>query len=238
MTRGPGCVVVAIDGSAGAGKSTTAAAVASRLGFRHLDSGAIYRAVTRALLESGESGRGIEGAEQITREELIALNVELDWSGGAMGVRIRGARVPERALRADRVTAAVSRVSAVPLVRAHLLDLQRAAARPPGLVAEGRDMATVVFPNAHVKVYLDADVRERARRRILQRVGDEPGNADIEAEAARLKGRDLLDSTREVAPLTRAESARTLDTTHLDPAAQADAVIDLALPFLPPRRYY
>lgn len=228
----PGCVVLAIDGSAGAGKSTTAAAVASRLGLRHLDSGAIYRALTWALLESE---RGIEDAEQVTREELRALEVALDWSAGAMGVRIRGTRVPERALRAERVTASVSRVSAIPLVRAHLLDLQRAAAQPPGLVAEGRDMATIVFPNAHVKVYLDADVRERARRRILQRVGDEPGAAEIDAEAARLTGRDVLDSTREVAPLTRAEGAITVDTTHLDPVAQTDSVIDLALPFLSPR---
>lgn len=228
----PRCVVVAIDGSAGAGKSTTAAAVASRLGFRHLDSGAIYRAVTWALLESG---RGIDDAEQVTPEELQALEVGLDWSAGAMGVRIRGTRVPERKLRADRVTAVVSRVSAIPTVRAYLLELQRAGACPPGLVAEGRDMATVVFPNAHVKVYLDADIRERARRRILERVGDEPGTGEIDAEAARLKGRDHLDSTREVAPLTRAEAATTVDTTHLDPTAQADAVIDLALPFLVPR---
>ena len=228
----PRCVVLAIDGSAGAGKSTTAAAAASRLGFRHLDSGAIYRAVTWALLESG---RRIEDVERVTREELQALEVALEWSAGVMGVRIRGTRVPERALRADRVTASVSRVSAIPLVRAQLLDLQRAAARPPGLVAEGRDMATVVFPKAHVKVYLDADVRERARRRILQRVGTDPGNAEIEAEAARLKGRDLLDSTREVAPLTRADGATTVDTTHLDPVAQTEAVIDLALPFLPPK---
>ena len=185
--------------------------------------------MTWALLESG---RRIEDMEQVTREELQALGVALEWSAGVMGVRIRGTRVPERALRADRVTASVSRVSAIPLVRAQLLDLQRAAARPPGLVAEGRDMATVVFPNAHVKVYLDADVRERARRRILQRVGADPGNAEIEAEAARLKGRDLLDSTREVAPLTRADGATTVDTTHLDPVAQTEAVIDLALPFL------
>ncbi len=230
----PRCVVLAIDGSAGAGKSTTAAAAARRLGFRHLDSGAIYRAVTWALLESG---RGIDSAEQVTREELEALGVELDWRGGAMGVRIRGARVPDRALRADRVTAGVSRVSAIPLVRAQLLDLQRAAARPPGLVAEGRDMATVVFPDADVKVYLDADVRERARRRILQRgAGSEPGNAEVEAEARRLKGRDLLDSTRRVAPLARAEGAATVDTTDMDPAAQIEAVVELALPFLPPIR--
>ena len=231
----PRCVVVAIDGSAGAGKSTTAAAIASRLGFRHLDSGAIYRAVTFALLESG---RGIDEVEDVTPDELQALEVGVSWSDEGMEVRIRGERVPEQALRADRVTAAVSRVSAVPLVRSHLLALQRGAAEPPGLVAEGRDMATVVFPDAEVKVYLDADIRERARRRILQRPGHNPGRTEITAEAERLEVRDSLDSSRAVAPLIRAEGAVTVDTTHLDPAAQRDAVIRLVLPFLPVQDYY
>ncbi len=219
------CVVVAIDGSAGAGKSTTAAAVASRLGFRHMDSGAIYRAATLALLESGP---GIEDVENVMPDELLALEIGVAWGDGKMEVRIRGERVPERVLRADRVTAAVSRVSAVPLVRAHLLALQRDAAEPPGLVAEGRDMATVVFPDAEVKVYLDADIRERARRRILQRLGHHPGSAEIAAEAARLEARDRLDSSRAVAPLARAQGAVTVDTTHLDPTAQIDAVVGLA----------
>lgn len=223
------CVVVAIDGSAGAGKSTTAAAVASRLGFRHLDSGAIYRAVTFGLLETE---CGIDQVESITPEALQTLGVGVSWGAEGMEVLIRGERVSERALRADRVTAAVSRVSAVPGVRSQLLELQRAAAEPPGLVAEGRDMATVVFPDAEVKVYLDADIRERARRRILQRAGHRPGGAEITAEAARLEVRDRLDSSRSIAPLTRAEGAVTVDTTRLDPAAQTDAVVRLALPFL------
>lgn len=226
QVRPPPCVVVAIDGSAGAGKSTTASAAASRLGFRHLDSGAVYRAVTFALLESE---RGIEDVEKVTPNELRALEVGIAWDDGEMKVRIRGERVPEKALRADRVTAAVSRVSAVPLVRSHLLALQRAAAEPPGLVAEGRDMATVVFPDAEVKVYLDADIRERARRRILQRPGRDHGDAEVAAEAARLEVRDRLDSSRSVAPLTRAEGAVTVDTTHLDRAAQIDTVVGLAV---------
>ncbi len=228
----PDCVIVAIDGSAGAGKSTTAAAVADRLGFRHLDSGAIYRAATLALLQTD---LGIEGAERAPLDRLrTLLRLEVAWNGGRMSLHMRGERLADRALRADAVTAAVSRVSAIPTVREHLLALQRDAAVPPGLVAEGRDMATVVFPDAQVKVYLDADVRVRARRRILQRQG---GDARIEAEAARLRARDRFDSSRPVAPLVRAPDARTIDTTHLDFSAQIDAVVRLALPFLPAEGY-
>lgn len=216
------CTVVAIDGSAGAGKSTTAAAVAAKLGFRHLDSGAIYRAVTLALLDTGTGA-----VERISTGELEALGIEVRWGGAGMEVWIRGVRAREADLRADRVTAAVSRVSAVPNVRAHLLDLQRSAARGPGLVAEGRDMGTIVFPQADVKVYLDADIRERARRRILQRGRAAPQAAEIEAEAERLRARDEWDSSRDVAPLLKAADARRLDTTELDPATQIERIVSM-----------
>lgn len=227
-------IVVAIDGSAGSGKSTTAADVASRLGFRHLDSGALYRAATLALLESE---RGCDDVEGVTRDELDALGIGLEWRGPTMRVRIRGARVPDAALRVPRVTAEVSRVSAVPLVRDHLLELQRSAARGPGLVAEGRDMGTVVFPGAEVKVHLDADVRERARRRLLQRASGKPSADEIDAEAGLLKRRDERDSTRAVAPLARAEGSVTVDTTSLDPAGQAELIVQLVLPFLASEEY-
>ena len=218
------CTVVALDGFAGAGKSTTAAAVAARLGYRHLDSGAIYRAVTLALLESEA---GCETVERVTPSEIEALGVEIRWGDAGMEVWLRGERIAEERLRAERVTAMVSRVSAVPAVREHLLERQRAAAEPPGLVAEGRDMGTVVFPTADVKVHLDADPRERARRRILQRGGMDPGPEEIEAEAVLLARRDRIDSSREVAPLLRAPGAHLLDTTHLDPDSQVDEVVRL-----------
>ena len=214
------CTVVAIDGSAGSGKSTTAASVAGRLGYRHLDSGAIYRAVTLGLLDTLPKLT----REAVTPAALAALALAIEWDGCVMAVRMRGARVPEEALRAERVTSLVSQVSALAAVRAHLLDLQRAAAEGPGLVAEGRDMGTVVFPHAAVKVYLDAHPRERARRRILQR-GHEPVAAEIEQEARRLKERDRRDSSRPLAPLARADDAVLLDTTHMNPAAQTDAVV-------------
>ena len=219
-----GCLVVAIDGSAGSGKSTTAAAVAARLGFRHLDSGAIYRAVTLGLLEAGP---GETALEQVTPEELAALAIDVKWRGGRMEVWALGNRIREQALRSERVTAMVSQVSAIPAVRACLLDLQRSAAAGPGLVAEGRDMGSVVFPGAPVKVYLDADPRERARRRILQRGTQFPGLTEIEAEAGRLRRRDERDSSRSMAPLLRAKDAVVIDTTDLDPAAQIDRIVGL-----------
>jgi len=220
-----GCLVVAIDGSAGSGKSTTSAAVAARLGFRHLDSGAIYRAVTVGLLEAGP---GEESPEQVTPRELAALAIELKWREGRMEVWAFGTRVREEALRSDRVTALVSRVSAIPAVRACLLDLQRSSAAGPGLVAEGRDMGSVVFPGAQVKVYLDADPHERARRRILQRGKRLSDPAEIEKEARRLRERDRLDSSRTVAPLRRARDAVVIDTPGLDPAEQVQRIVRLA----------
>ena len=219
-----GCMVVAIDGSAGSGKSTTAASVASRLGFRHLDSGAIYRAVTLGLLDAGPGGAAAEG---VTPDQLAALDIDVRWSSGEMEVWMGGEAVPEEALRAERITAMVSKVSAVGSVRAHLLALQRSAAVGPGLVAEGRDMGTVVFPEAGVKVHLDADARERARRRILQRDARAPGDGEIEAEAARLRQRDAHDSSRTIAPLLLADDAVRLDTTDLEPAAQTEAIVRL-----------
>lgn len=220
-----GCLVVTIDGSAGSGKSTTAAAAAARLGFRHLDSGAIYRAVTVGLLETGSVDPVLES---VTGEELAALAIEVKWRAGRMEVWAHGNRIPERDLRSERVTAMVSQVSAIPAVRAWLLDLQRSTRAAPGLVAEGRDMGSVVFPEADVKVYLDADPRERARRRILQRGMLSPGPAEIEAEAARLERRDDSDSSRRVAPLRRPEDAVVIDTTRLDPADQIDHIVRLA----------
>ena len=217
---GSRCLVVAIDGSAGSGKSTTAASVASRLGFRHLDSGAIYRAVTLQLLESGRIGV----LESVTPEELSDLAIDVKWRRQGMEVWCGGHAIPEEALRTERVTAMVSQVAAVPAVRAHLLELQRTAARGPGLVAEGRDMGTVVFPRAEVKVFLDAHPRERARRRLLQR-GIRPDAAKIEAEEARLTRRDRRDASRSIAPFLRAGDAELLDTTALDPAAQTEAIV-------------
>ncbi len=219
-----GCLVVAIDGSAGSGKSTTAAAVAFRLGFRHLDSGAIYRAVTLGLIKKGTADAVLE---EVTPEELAALEIDVKWGEGRMEMWLDGNRIPERDLRSERVTARVSQVSAIAAVRSSLLDLQRSARAGAGLVAEGRDMGSVVFPDAKVKVHLDADPRERARRRILQRGERSPGPAEIEAEADRLRRRDERDSSRRVAPLRRDPDAVVIDTTGLEPDEQIDRIVRL-----------
>ena len=217
--------MVAIDGPAGSGKSTTAAAVAARLGFRHLDSGAIYRAVAAGLLDAGS---GDAAPERVTPDGLAALAIDVKWRGRHMEVWALGKRMRERVLRSGRVTGAVSGVSAIPAVRSFLLELQRSAAAGPGLVAEGRDMGSVVFPKAQVKIYLDADPRERARRRILQRGAAVPDTDGIFEETARLRRRDERDSGRSVAPLLRAEGAVVIDNTGLDPSEQIDRIVRMA----------
>ncbi len=218
------CLVVTIDGPAGAGKSATAKAVADELGFRHLDSGALYRAITLALLDAGRSAADVEG---LTRAELARLDVAAGWDGSAMHVRLNGRRVADGAIRTARVNALVSQVSAVPAARDRLLALQRGSARGPGLVADGRDMGTVVFPAAPVKVFLVADARTRALRRLLQEGRRDPATAEIAAEAARLARRDQVDSSRRAAPLTRPADAVLLDTTAMDFQAQVAAVAKL-----------
>ena len=221
---GRSCVVVAIDGPAGAGKSTTARAVARALGFRHLDSGALYRVVTLALLDSGPSA---ENLAAIAPADVAEVHVSAGWDGDRMHVFLDGERVADEAIRAARVNALVSQVSAAPAVRARLMEVQREAAQGPGLVADGRDMGTVVFPDAQVKVFLVADVRERARRRLFEEGVSDPGPAQVSAEAARLAERDRLDASRQAAPLARAADATPLDTTAMDFDAQVDAIVDL-----------
>ncbi len=221
----PHCVVVTIDGPAGSGKSTTAAAVARRLGFRYLDTGALYRAVTLALLEAGWTPQAGEPAR--VGISLRGLDISLAWADGAMTVLCGGQVVEDGALRAPGVTAAVSHVAALPAVRGLLLGLQRGFAQAPGLVCEGRDMGTVVFPEAQVKVFLTADSAERARRRIMQREGRCPGDAEVAAEAGRLERRDALDSSRAAAPLRRPPSSAAIDTTRRSQECVVERIVDL-----------
>ena len=218
------CLVVAVDGPAGSGKSTTAQDVAARLGFRHLDSGALYRGVVLGLLASG---RDMTRLDTVSADEIERMEIGAGWDGPTMHVVVRGERVPDHRLRSAEVTAWVSQVSALPAVRACLLGLQRSAARDAGLVADGRDIATVVFPEADVKVFLVADARERARRRLAQGGAEHPSEAQIEAEAARLEARDAMDSSRKLAPLRPDQDAVRVDTTRLAPVQQADRIVQL-----------
>lgn len=217
--RGP---VVTLDGPAGAGKSTTARAVAKRLGLRHLDSGALYRALTYALLEAGVPE---ERWADLSADELRALDVGLRGRDGDFEVRV-GERAVDEELRTRDVTRRVSVLARVPAVRECLLELQRSAGEQGGLVADGRDMGTVVFPHADVKVFLVADLEERARRRLLQS-GGEPAPATLAAEARAIAERDARDAGREVSPLKRADDAVEIDTTGLSFEEQVDAIVDL-----------
>ena len=219
--------MVTLDGPAGSGKSTTARAVAKRLGFLHLDSGALYRAVTLALLEAARSGAGRPEAawDGVTVAELEAFDIALERGDGGFRVRL-GRQYPEAQLRTPEVTERVSRVAGIPAVRAWLLAAQRRTAREGGVVADGRDMGTVVFPEAEVKVFLVADLEERARRRLAETLGDEAEPDALEAEARRLAKRDRDDAERTVAPLRPAPDAVELDTTRLTFEEQVEHVVE------------
>ena len=219
--------VVTLDGPAGSGKSTTARAVAERLGFLHLESGALYRAVTLALLEGAGSGKGRPEAawDDVTVAELEAFDISLERDGGGFRVRV-GRQYPEARLRTPEVTERVSRVAKIPAVREWLLAAQRRTGLEGGVVADGRDMGTVVFPEAEVKVFLVADLEERARRRLAETLGDEAQREMVEAEARRLASRDREDAERTVAPLRPAPDAVELDTTDLTFEEQVERVVE------------
>lgn len=196
---------LAIDGPAGAGKSTVARAVARSLGWRYVDSGAMYRALALAVLRAG-----VDPADEDAVGDL-AETAEIDLDGAH--VWLEGTDVSER-IRASDVTRIVSTVAANPRVRSALLGKQRALAEKDDVVMEGRDIGTAVLPRAEFKVYLTAAPTVRARRRALEQglPQDESTLAAMERELSR---RDTADATRDVAPLTRPEGAHEVDTTGL-----------------------
>ena len=207
-------MIIAIDGPAGSGKSTIAHAIANRLGFSQLDTGAMYRAVALAALD-----RGVDLADEPAVDALArALDIVFPHEDAAeTRILVDGADV-SRAIRTPRVDANVSTVAAYPGVRQALLVPQRTFAATRDVVAEGRDIGTVVFPDAQVKVFLTADPRERARRRVLQRhPGEELAPEVLDAEVAEtlaaLERRDALDAGRATAPLVAAEDAVRIDST-------------------------
>ncbi len=209
--------VVAIDGPSGAGKSTVARQLAAALGFAHLDTGAMYRAVTWLFLQQGcapaECAGDADRGERRMRAALAAARLELRLQQGGQQVWLNGRDVTAH-LRTREVESQVSAVSALPFVRAAMRDLQRQVASRGPMVAEGRDMGSVVFPHARWKVYLDAAPAERARRRSedFQRQGRVVSAQDVLDE---ILVRDRLDSTRSDAPLQQAADAYYLDTTGL-----------------------
>ncbi|KAA1424098.1 (d)CMP kinase [Nocardioides antri] len=211
-------LVVAVDGTSGSGKSSTCRAVAERLGLRYLDTGAMYRAVAWWMLQHDVNIYEVdEVAAHAATPRLESgtdpRNPTITLDGTDVSVEIRS----------DAVNAAVSPVSAVPAVRARLVELQRAAIGDGGIVVEGRDIGSVVWPQAQLKVYLTADPAARAARRAL-----EAGSADVAATQESLLSRDRIDSSRAVSPLTMADGAVHIDTTDLSLAEVVDLVVGLA----------
>jgi cytidylate kinase len=211
-------LLIAIDGPAGSGKSSVARAVAEKLGFANLNTGAAYRAV--ALLALREGVNLDDGASLAE----VCRRVSLDERGAL----VDGVLVRESALRTPEVSAAASTVSARPEVRAVLLEVQREAAREAstqrGAVVEGRDIGTVVLPDAELKIFLSAAPEERARRRAHQTGREEELDRIREA----MRERDRQDSERETSPLKPAPDAVTLDTTSLDLDGVVSRVLELA----------
>jgi CMP/dCMP kinase len=201
-----GIPVIAIDGPSASGKGTVAARVAATLGFHYLDSGALYRLVTLAALRT--PGVDPDDEEALAR---IAASMQVEFGEGV--VKLAGVDVTQ-ALRTEDVSKLASKVAARPPVRRALLDRQRNFRRPPGLVADGRDMGSIVFPDAPLKVFLTADVETRARRRYKQ-LKEKEMYAKMPDVVEELRRRDERDSNRSVAPLRHYPDATFLDTTGL-----------------------
>jgi cytidylate kinase len=215
--------VIAIDGPAGSGKSSTAKAVARALGLPHVESGALYRAITLAMLDGGAELGG---------QRLVALArslpVRLDLTAEGFRPEIAGADVSDE-IRSDRVSARVSEVSAIPEVREWATEEVRAAVagHERGAVLDGRDIGTVVFPDAVLKVFIVARPEVRAHRRLLQD-GKPVDEAAVRQQTAELERRDEIDSTRAVAPLRQAPDAVVLDTSDLSFEAQVERIVTWA----------
>lgn len=212
--------VIAIDGPAGSGKSTTARFVAQKLGFAYLDTGAMYRAITLKALRNG--------VDLETEAELSSLlrqtKIELCQHKGRLRITLDGENVTDK-IRNQRVNQGVPKVAAMPAIRAWMVRRQRDLGAKGKLVAEGRDIGTVVFPNARLKIFLIASIEARAKRRSkeFQQAGS---GTDFAKIIEHLKSRDHIDSTREASPLRKADDAIELDTTHLTIEQQVDFIVD------------
>ena len=213
--------VVAIDGPAASGKSTTARMVARRLGYLWVDTGAMYRALALKALREG-----IRPDDRERLKEMVdRTDVCLEERDGGLRVFLDGEDVTE-AIRSPEVTRAVSWVCTFPFVRQAMMRLQREMACGGGVVMEGRDIGTVVVPDAEVKVFLDADIKERARRR-WKELGERGVNVSLEEVERELAERDRKDAEREHAPLRRAPDAIVVDTTDLSIDEQVDRIVQM-----------
>lgn len=215
--------VIALDGPSGSGKSTVARVLARRLGWRYVDTGATYRAATLAVLRAGTDLSDASAVAAVVERARIAVSTDPD----VPGTTLDGDDV-SAVIRGAEVTAAVSAVSAVPAVRARMVALQRELAGASGAVLEGRDIGTAVFPEAPVKVFLDASPEVRASRRAGDAdTGVTAGGDVVDRVAADLARRDRLDSSRTASPLQAADDAVHLDSSALDADQVVERVLEL-----------
>lgn len=214
-------MIVAIDGPSGAGKSTLAKRVAKELRFTYLDTGAIYRALALKILRRRVDLNDTAALSAIVQDS----DIDLRGRDGQLQVILDGQDV-SALIRTPEVSQMASKASAIPMVRHRLLHLQRELGRRGNVVAEGRDIGTVVFPDAQVKIYLDASIEERARRRFheLRAAGREASLAETISE---MKERDKRDSERDIAPLRKADDALAVDSSGLTADAVAEKVLQL-----------
>ncbi len=214
-------IVIAIDGPAGSGKSTTAKIVAEALKYIYVDTGAMYRAVTLAWIRENK---------EYNEDNIIDLckNIDITLENTSLGQRtfLNKQDVSEE-IRSSEVTQLVSPVSAIPKVREILVDMQRKMGENGGIVMDGRDIGTVVFPNAELKVFLTADIKTRAQRRYNEII-NKGVNADINSIEQEILKRDKYDSSRETSPLRQADDAIEIDTSNMTLSQQANYVIGLA----------
>ena len=219
-----GVPIITVDGPSGSGKGTICRLLAEKLGWKLLDSGALYRLTALAAAH--------HGVAMTDKEALVVLAAHLDIRFNIIGdkeevqIILEGEEVTQ-AIRTEAVGNDASKVAAIPDVRTALLERQRAFAERPGLVADGRDMGTVVFPNAPLKIYLDASVEERANRRYNQ-VINKGLSASLENILADLQERDARDMNRSVAPLKAADDAIILDSTSMTIEAVLGAILEEA----------
>jgi CMP/dCMP kinase len=207
-------LIIAIDGPSGAGKSTLAKRLARELGFIYLDTGAMYRALALKVLR-----QGVDLADDARLAWLVeSTAIDLQENNGTLEVLLDGINVADE-IRTPEVSQSASKVSALKIVRARMLDLQRGMGQRGSVVAEGRDIGTVVFPNAEIKIFLDASAEERARRRCAElRAAGRP--ADLSETLREMEERDKRDSERDLAPLRMADDALRIDSSN----ASADSV--------------
>lgn len=212
-------IAVAIDGPAGAGKSTIARAAAAQLGFVYVDTGALYRTIGLAVCRRGIDGTDVPGILATLPE----IQVGLTYQDGAQHVLLDGEDVSD-AIRTPQISAYASQVSSVPEVRAYLLDLQRDLARRQSVIMDGRDIGTVILPDAKVKIFLTASSEKRAARRCAE-LREKGQDVTVEGILADMERRDALDASRAVAPLKQAEDAVLVDTSDLTLEQSIEAVL-------------